>query len=215
MGAWLRGLSLISCHSMKQSPIIGWGFAHERVVTVKIYTKIGDQGYTKLGTGNSVQKHDPRVDAYGTVDELSSFLGLARTFTKEHVDLGENLLWIQQKLFEIGSILAFPGWVDENTLGQVHTADVTRLESAIDQMSQEIPELTSFIVPGGLPGAAYLHCTRSICRRTERLVSAIDLAEYPLGTYILPFLNRLSDYLFCAARLVNYRGGQSDPLAKG
>lgn len=182
---------------------------------MKIYTKAGDEGYTTLGTGGAVHKGDSRVEAYGTIDELSSFVGLALSRLPRDMDPGADLLWIQRKLFEIGSILAFPGQNSPKDLGQITPECLHHLELAIDDMSDLLPPLASFILPGGRPEAALLHCARSICRRAERIISTLEPAEYPLGTNILPFLNRLSDYLFCAARLVNHQGGQSEFPAKG
>lgn len=181
---------------------------------MKIYTKSGDHGSTKLGTGGQVAKADLRVEAYGTVDELSSFLGLALVYVGEQQDLAAEIVWIQRKLFQLASILAFPGW-DDPAIGQISLGDLAQLEAAIDAFASEVPPLKAFILPGGSAAAAHLHVARSVCRRAERLASALDLTDYPLGGQILPFLNRLSDYLFTAARVVNYRGGQSEPLAKG
>lgn len=180
---------------------------------MKIYTKAGDEGYTRLGTGEAVAKGDPKLEAYGTVDELSSFLGLARSFLPQN-GLSQKLLWVQRKLFVIGSILAFPGRTSGEGLGEVTGHDVQELERAIDALATQLPPLTDFVLPGGGQGAALLHCARSICRRAERLVSRLDPGEYPLGREILPFLNRLSDFLFCAARVVNHEAGRGDELAK-
>lgn len=180
---------------------------------MKIYTKAGDEGYTRLGTGQAVPKGDLKLEAYGTVDELSSFLGLARSFLPQG-ELSQRLLWVQSKLFVIGSILAFPGRTSGEGLGEVTGQDVADLEREIDALGAKLPPLTDFVLPGGVQGAALLHCARSICRRAERLVSRLDPEEYPLGREILPFLNRLSDFLFCAARAVNFEAGLGDQLAK-
>lgn len=180
---------------------------------MKIYTKSGDAGYTTLGTGDAIRKSDPRVEAYGTVDELSSFIGLAVSGLAGDA-LMHELLWVQRKLFAIGSILAFPGRKDLDGFGEVTEEDISSLEGAIDAMSAQIPPLKDFILPGGCEVAAFLHCARSICRRAERQVSNLDLGEYPLGRNVLPFLNRLSDYLFCAARFINHQTGFKDYLAK-
>lgn len=178
---------------------------------MKIYTKQGDSGRTSLGTGRTVPKGDLRVEAYGTVDELSSFVGLALTALEDR-DLIDILVWVQEKLHAVGAILAFPGRSDPG-LGEVSEGDVGRLEAAIDAAGEELPALTGFILPGGCQAAAFLHCARSVARRAERAVSRLDWVEYPLGGLILPFLNRLSDFLFCAARLVNHRRGCGDRLA--
>lgn len=177
-----------------------------------IYTKQGDGGQTKLGTGAAVPKGDPRVEAYGTVDELSSFLGLAHT-ALEDGDLIQDLTWVQEKLHTVGAILAFPG--RSGGVGEITPADIEKLERRIDAMVQELPPLQGFLLPGGVQGAALLHCARSVARRAERAISRLNQADYPLGGLILPFLNRLSDYLFCAARLVNHRAGHGDVLVGG
>ena len=180
----------------------------------KIYTKQGDQGYTTLGTGISVTKTDPRVEAYGTVDELSSFVGLAVSTLPEDEPLVQELTWIQRKLFVLASLLAFPGREVSAGLGEISGSDLTTLEQAIDRIINKLPPLTNFILPGGVNTAAALHCARSVCRRAERRVIELDFQEYPLGSNILPFLNRLSDYLFCAARLANEQSGFVERLAK-
>lgn len=180
---------------------------------MKIYTKTGDAGHTKLGTGDTVAKGDPRLDAYGTIDELSSFIGLAVSGLNDD-ELRDSLTWLQRKLFVIGSILAFPGRTESKGIGQITPEDVRRLENGVDAMEEQLPPLANFILPGGTREAAQLHCARSICRRAERFASGLDFAEYPLGESILPFLNRLSDYLFCLARLVNHKAGGEESLAK-
>ncbi|HPT84141.1 MAG TPA: cob(I)yrinic acid a,c-diamide adenosyltransferase [Limnochordia bacterium] len=177
---------------------------------MKIYTGAGDGGQTRLGTGLPVPKGDPTVDAYGTVDELSSFIGLALTAVHDE-DLVQELIWVQQRLHLLGAILAFPGRT-ESSWGELTGEDVKHLEAAIDALSQGLPALRGFVLPGGTPGAAFLHCARSIARRAERAVSRLNPQDYPLGGWILPFLNRLSDYLFCAARVVNHRHGSGDRL---
>ncbi|NMB00148.1 MAG: cob(I)yrinic acid a,c-diamide adenosyltransferase [Firmicutes bacterium] len=180
---------------------------------MKIYTKKGDSGYTKLGTGDAIRKSDARVEAYGTVDELSSFIGLAVSGLQDEKIIAE-LLWVQGKLFTIGSILAFPGRESSSGLGEVGPGDLNVLEEAMDRISGLVPPLTGFVLPGGSKEASILHCARSICRRAERRVSCLDQGDYPLGVNVLPFLNRLSDYLFCAARLVNHLAGYGDYVAK-
>ncbi len=178
-----------------------------------IYTKKGDKGLTELGTGSAILKSDVKVEAYGTVDELSSFIGLALSILSEE-QLTADLLWVQRKLFVVSSILAFPGQTDSQGLGVVTQDDVVVIEAAIDVFSQILSLLHDFILPGGSTDAALLHLARAVCRRAERLVCSLDQEEYPLGEYILPFLNRLSDYLFCAARYVNHQRGINEDLAK-
>ncbi len=184
-----------------------------RGMLVKIYTKAGDGGYTELGTGGPVHKSDVRVQAYGTIDELSSFIGLALSHLPEQDGLVEELLWVQRILFQVASLLAFPGQEAPGAASGVDERAVACLESAIDRLEGELPPLTAFILPGGTKGAAFLHCARAICRRAERQCAAIDFMEYPLGGFIIPFVNRLSDYLFCAARRVNMNAGRKEALA--
>lgn len=179
-----------------------------------IYTGAGDGGYTKLGSGAEVSKNDPRVSAYGTVDELSSFIGLAASWLASEHWLKEELLWVQRRLFHLGSFLAFPGAKVPAGVLVPGKQDLRRLEEAMRRLEGQLPALRGFILPGGLQQAAFLHCARSVCRRAERLVSALDHSDYPGGEFVLPFLNRLSDYLFSAARWLNYDQGLSEALAK-
>jgi len=175
-----------------------------------IYTKRGDRGFTTLGTGTIVRKNHQRVEAYGTVDELSSFVGLALSCLPGH-QLSGDLLWVQKQLFVIGSILAHPG--QSTGLRGVTAEDLTSLEEVIDQLSAQLPPLQSFILPGGSKAAALLHVARSVCRRAERSVSSLHHESHPLEQNIVPFLNRLSDFLFCAARFVNHQEGRGEDLA--
>lgn len=176
---------------------------------MKIYTKTGDQGLTSLGTGDKVRKDHHLVDAYGTVDELSSFIGLAESVLTNQV-VTEDLLWIQRRLFKLAGSLAFKG---HNDMVEVTADDIAFLEAAIDKLSGDLPPLQDFILPGGQKAAALLHVSRSICRRTERLVTTVDQECGSVQKNILPFLNRLSDYLFVAARYVNKNEGVSEHLA--
>jgi cob(I)alamin adenosyltransferase len=163
---------------------------------VKIYTRTGDHGQTSLFGGARVAKHDPRIEAYGTVDELSSFLGACT---------GIDPL-IQSDLFEIGAHLASPG---TSRFPGVDPSRIESLEKAIDAMESELTPLTTFILPGGSPAAAQLHIARTVCRRAERRVTALeDEAEATRST--VRYLNRLSDYLFVAARYANLKAGVSD-----
>ncbi len=156
------------------------------------------------------------MQAYGTIDELSSFIGLALSHLPEQDGLVEELLWVQRILFQVASLLAFPGQEAPGAASGVDERAVACLESAIDRLEGELPPLTAFILPGGgtKGGAAFLHCARAICRRAERQCAAIDFMEYPpSGGFIIPFVNRLSDYLFCAARRVNMNAGRKEALA--
>jgi len=167
---------------------------------VKIYTRTGDHGETSLFGGSRVPKNDPRIEAYGTVDELNSFLGLARA-SELPQSLDDQLQQVQSDLFDIGAHLASPG---TSRFPGVEERRITELEEAIDAMERELAPLTGFILPGGTPAAAQLHVARTVCRRAERCVVALN------DDTTLRYLNRLSDYLFVAARFANFRGGRED-----
>ncbi|MBX3453044.1 cob(I)yrinic acid a,c-diamide adenosyltransferase [Ferrovibrio sp.] len=174
----------------------------------RIYTRGGDKGQTSLGDGERVAKYDIRVEAYGTADEANAALGLARlhTNTPALAELDAMLLRIQNDLFDLGADLATPE--QENPKYpplRVVQAQVDRLETEIDAMNAAIPPLTSFILPGGSPAAAYLHLARTQARRAERL--AVQLAEREtINPVVVRYLNRLSDHLFVAARHANGNG---------
>jgi cob(I)alamin adenosyltransferase len=172
---------------------------------MKIYTRTGDHGETSLFGGTRVRKDVARIEAYGTIDELSSFLGVARaTGLPQSVD--QIIEGVQSDLFEIGAHLASPGTSRFPGPGAERTA---ALEQAIDAMEAELPPLTSFILPGGVSAAATLHVARTVCRRAERRVVTIDdLSEATVSS--VAFLNRLSDYLFVAARFVNHLAGGAE-----
>lgn len=165
----------------------------------KIYTKTGDKGTTALIGGKRVPKYHMRIEAYGTVDELNAFVGLIRD---QEIDdhSKEILLEIQDRLFTLESQLAKES--DENLLHplpELHDEDVSLLEKEIDTMNETLPELTSFVLPGGHPTVSYCHVARTICRRAERLT--IKLSEsHPVDPINIQYLNRLSDYLFVLAR---------------
>jgi len=172
---------------------------------VKIYTKSGDSGRTSLGSGGRVPKSDPRVEAYGTVDELGSVLALLRTEVLPE-DVGERVLHLQEVLLAVGAALADPEgrfshdpsvWSEEP------------LERWIDDMEAELAPLKSFIVPGGCRAAALAHVARSTCRRAERRVEALS-AVGGAADGVLRYLNRLSDALFVLARFVNARLAVAD-----
>lgn len=179
----------------------------------RLYTKRGDKGWTELADGTSVAKTDLRVQAYGTVDELSSFIGLAAAESCPKRVLS-TLYWIQERLFVVGVILAHPKMSVPQGISQLTISDVKVLEDEIDRFESSLPALTSFIVPGGTKGAALLHCARSICRRAEREICRLEPLKSGQGEVILQFLNRLSDYLFAAARLINHLDGLGDRLVK-
>jgi cob(I)alamin adenosyltransferase len=176
---------------------------------VKIYTRAGDTGDTALFDGTKVRKSDPRVDAYGHVDELNATLGLARASCGDTV-LAARLEQLQRDLFALGSRLADPnariaGRVTKAALG---ADDVARLEAWIDEAEAELPPLRRFVLPGGSPAGATLHVARTICRRAERHI--VQLGDGDLDSAVLAYVNRLSDLLFVLARLVNARAAVPD-----
>lgn len=172
---------------------------------MKIYTRTGDHGLTSLFGGARVGKDDSRIEAYGTVDELSSHLGVARASWPESA-VDAELHRVQIDLFEIGAHLASPG---TSRFPGVDAARVTALEEAIDGMEARLTPLKTFILPGGTIAAAQLHVARTVCRRAERLVVALH-DESPATISTIGYLNRLSDYLFVAARFANLEAGVAD-----
>ena len=180
------------------------------VVLNKIYTRTGDEGTTALGSGARVAKFDPRVAAYGTVDETNACIGLARQHTAGTA-LDDALGRIQNDLFDLGADLATPEPADGQPLPyeplRIVDAQVERLEREIDALNADLKPLRSFVLPGGSPAAAALHLARTVSRRAERLT--VELAQTEGETVSGPalrYLNRLSDYLFVAARWVNEKG---------
>lgn len=172
---------------------------------MKIYTKTGDAGETSLFGGARVRKDDARIEAYGTVDELNSFLGAARAaWTASPLDA--QLHAVQSDLFDIGAHLASPG---TSRFGGPSPARITSLEESIDAMESELAPLKTFILPGGSAAAAQLHIARTVCRRAERLVVALR-ADDDATIASIVYLNRLSDLLFVAARFANLRHGVED-----
>jgi cob(I)alamin adenosyltransferase len=172
---------------------------------MKIYTRTGDHGQTSLFGGARVAKNDARIEAYGTVDELSSHIGVARASSLP-AESEAILHQVQVDLFEVGAHLASPG---TSRFPGVEPQRIAELEEAIDAMERELEPLKSFILPAGALSAAQLHVARTVCRRAERLVVALgDESEATLST--IAYLNRLSDYLFVAARFANRRAGVED-----
>ncbi len=184
------------------------------VVLNKIYTRTGDEGTTALGTGARVAKHDLRVEAYGTTDEANATIGLARVYTREtEPELDAMLARIQNDLFDLGADLCFPD-ESKDTRGRLSISgiQVKRLEAEIDLMNAELAPLRSFVLPGGMPAAGFLHLARTVCRRAERLMVALAQREGDsVNPDALRYVNRLSDFLFVAARYANHRG-QDDVL---
>jgi cob(I)alamin adenosyltransferase len=179
---------------------------------VKIYTRKGDSGQTSLFGGQRVAKDNLRVEAYGTVDELNSSLGLAAALlSPEMDDWRATLVNIQADCFTLGAILASPktGAAKPGHIPDLPEARVLALEAAIDALDDELEPLTSFILPGGSQAAAALHVARSVCRRAERRVVVLTERE-DVASIVIKYLNRLSDFLFTLARAANARQGQPD-----
>jgi len=176
---------------------------HDSVV--KIYTRTGDTGETSLFDGTRVLKDHPRVDAYGEVDELNAWLGFARSALTDP-ELDAELAQIQRDLFAIGAQLADPAdkIADRVTKAAISDAHVDRLERLIDRLEEELAPLRRFILAGGAPPAAALHVARAVCRRAERRIIAL---RPPADGALRRYINRLSDLLFVAARVVNKRAG--------
>ncbi len=174
---------------------------------MKIYTRTGDSGETSLFGGSRIAKNDPRIEAYGTVDELNSFLGIARaSWPSSPIDV--QLQRVQSDLFDIGAYLASPG---TERFRSVDAKRIKELEQEIDSMEADLQPLKTFIVPGGSPAAAQLHVARTVCRRAERRVVALKDSSAEMQT-TTAYLNRLSDFLFVAARFANRRHGTPDTL---
>lgn len=172
---------------------------------MKIYTKTGDKGKTSLFGGTRVPKYHLRIEAYGTVDELNSYIGLIRD-QKIDPHTTEILLKIQNELFTLGSMLATPpekeilkSGKDRLNINKVGEESVELLENEIDQMNESLPPMSHFILPGGHPTVSFCHITRCICRRAERITTLLS-DESSINPQILVYLNRLSDYLFVLAR---------------
>ena len=179
------------------------------VVLNRIYTKTGDAGETALANGARVAKHSKRVAAYGTVDELNAQLGVARLHTQTDTAIDEALARIQNDLFDLGADLARPAMEKDAEAGypvlRIVGAQTARLEAEIDAMIARLEPLRSFILPGGAALAAHLHVARTVARRAER--EAVELAaSESVNDHAIKYLNRLSDWFFCAARIANDEG---------
>lgn len=170
----------------------------------KIYTRTGDNGTTGLGDGSRVPKDNPRVEAYGTVDELNSVLGVALA-TDLPTDIRETLTPIQHTLFDLGGELCIPGRV---AIGEEHVA---QLERVLNSLNATLPPLKDFVLPGGSQAAAMLHLARTICRRAERRTVSLARTE-TINPTAIKYLNRLSDLLFVAARYINTTQGAAEIL---
>lgn len=178
---------------------------------MKIYTKTGDQGETGLYGADRVGKDHPRVEAYGTVDEANSAIGLVRAaLPVAHADMQADLEYLQNALFDLGADLATrAGGAYEEKLSRIDGQDVERLEALIDRYQEEAPQFTGFIHPAGHPATAALHLARTIVRRAERRVVEL-MRQEDVNVEALRYLNRLSDLLFTLARAVNQREGFSE-----
>jgi cob(I)alamin adenosyltransferase len=177
----------------------------------RVYTRTGDDGTTSLGAGGRVEKDSPRVEAYGTVDELNSQIGLALALGVDET-IAPILRSIQNDLFHLGSDLCvLEDEKEKRPVPRIEERHVTALEDLMDRLSEDLPPLENFVLPGGSPGAAQLHVARTVCRRAERLLVALSRRE-KVGTQTVPYLNRLSDALFVMARHENRKRAVPDVL---
>lgn len=184
----------------------------------KVYTRTGDRGDTALVGGKRVPKDSPRIDAYGTIDELNSIAGLARVFNEESLDAGEAhqfldevLCQLQDELFDLGSELATPPEFFQEGMYRVGADEVTRLEKWIDQCQKDLEPLKSFILPGGGRIGAYLHQCRTVCRRAERDILRLSREE-EINPNVIKYVNRLSDLLFVLSRWIAKQTGEQEYL---
>lgn len=178
---------------------------------MRIYTKTGDKGETSLYKGGRVPKDAPRLDAYGTLDELNSVLGQALAFLPAAGDWAQTVVEevrrVQKDLFSVGAMLATLG--SEPPAWHIRQADIAALESAIDRMDAELEPMRNFILPGGHPAGATFHVARTIARRAERGIVGVQRDE-AIDPLIIQYVNRLSDYLFVLARYTNFRLGSPE-----
>lgn len=177
---------------------------------MKIYTKTGDAGGTSLFGSGRVSKASPRVDAYGEVDELNAWVGVARAHVEER-DVMARLERVQKDLFALGALLSTPD--PRRRRGEKFELSAERiatLENEIDEWERELPALTAFVLPAGSRAGTFLHAARTVCRRAERAIVALEADDLP--ETVLPYINRLSDWLFVCARLVNRRAGEEETL---
>lgn len=175
---------------------------------MKVYTKTGDDGTTGLFGGARVPKHHIRIESYGTADELNSYIGLVRhrkIDPKAEAILGE----VQDRLFTIGSILASDPSKSNLKTPDLHNSDIELLEKEMDRMNEELPEMRSFVLPGGNDTVSFCHIARCVCRRAERLAVLLNEKE-PIEPLVIKYLNRLSDYLFVLSRKIT----QDDKLTE-
>ena len=167
---------------------------------MKVYTKTGDKGKTSLFGGQRVTKGDLRIHAYGTVDELNSYMGLLRDLCVDEVRVSQ-LIRIQDRLFTLGALLATESETAKKRLPKISEEDIESLEEAIDTMEQTLEPIKAFVLPGGHPTVSYCHISRCVCRRAERL--SVELGEeVEVDPLVIQYLNRLSDYLFVLSRFL-------------
>ena len=184
----------------------------------KVYTRTGDKGETALVGGKRVPKDSPRIDAYGTIDELNSIVGLARVFNEESLDAGEAhqfldgvLCQIQDELFDLGSELATPPEFFKEGMYRVSESEIDRIEKSIDRCQKDLEPLKSFILPGGGRIGAYLHQCRTVCRRAEREILRLSRSE-EINSCVLKYVNRLSDLFFVLSRWIAKQSGEPEYL---
>jgi cob(I)alamin adenosyltransferase len=179
-------------------------------MSFKIYTKTGDKGTTSLIGGVRVPKNHIRIESYGTIDELNSYLGVVND-TTQHEKISVWIKEIQDRLFTIGSVLATaPNKEISMKLPDVHVEDVQWLEQRIDEMNEQLPEMRSFILPGGHLAASSCHVARCVCRRAERICVAMLELQEEVPDLVIQYLNRLSDFLFVLARFIAHENGAAD-----
>jgi cob(I)alamin adenosyltransferase len=178
----------------------------------KIYTKTGDEGQTALFGGKRLPKSHLRIECYGTVDELNSFLGLVRDNAADG-HIRELLFEIQNRLFDLGANLATDP-EKKLPIPLLSESDIKRLEDEIDEMEETLPPLKNFILPGGNTVVSFCHVARCVCRRAERLVVSLDMEE-EVAPLVLQYLNRLSDFLFVLARKLGQQTGAEEVIWKG
>ena len=183
-------------------------------MAMKIYTKTGDSEKTSLLGGTKVFKNNPRIEAYGTVDELNSYIGLLSDFSND--DNVKNILKeIQDRLFTIGAELACdPEKNSRIALPDLHESDVALLEDEIDKMQEELPVMKNFILPGGQPAVSFAHVARCVCRRAERCAVNLQENKGAVDQLIIKYLNRLSDYLFVLARYLGMKNNAPEIIWK-
>jgi cob(I)alamin adenosyltransferase len=192
------------------------GFGQPRISITRVYTRTGDAGQTGLAGGQRVPKHDLRIEAFGTVDELNSFIGLARNSAVALPELSAILLRVQHELFNLGAILATLPEDIHPKQARITVAETEQLEREIDRMNEGLPPLRSFVLPGGSRLNAELHVCRTICRRAERILTALASRAAPSDANIdeanLKYLNRLSDALFVWSRWASHKSGVQEVL---